>query len=206
MVAKIIIFDGPDNVGKSTHGKLLRDELPNAYYIHSPFYLDYDRGYSCKLIRDLLQNGLAISEPKTFQKIFVDNRSQWLIEEFSHLKKSWDFIIIDRWTLSTYIYGIATGLSEIECENLIKDHNIGDLQFIFRPSDHRKNSDSFEIELHDKVTHGYNTYIDLIEKYPNQNWQENPFCRFNKIINSRIKPIADTHKEILTYTKQFFKL
>lgn len=40
MTAKIIVFEGADCCGKSTQAKLLRDELLNSIYVHSPFHND----------------------------------------------------------------------------------------------------------------------------------------------------------------------
>lgn len=211
MVAKIIVFEGPDATGKSYQAKLLRDELENSIYVSSPFYTEIDNGYLCKLIRELLQTRLSLEEPKIFQKLFADNRKNWIKEKFSQLQKQYDYIIIDRWNLSTYIY------SKVFCVNdrkflkeLLNDGLHIDLQFIFEnplgKSFKKIPDDLFEKERYDDICGQYSRYIkdwqtkletddiELITLLP-QN---------NIIINSINQTPLETHKQIVKYIHEHF--
>lgn len=159
-----IVFEGPDGVGKTTQAKLLAKSLPDAYYFNSPFFNNCDNGYSFKLIKELLQNRVAIEEPKIFQKLFSDNRNSWINEcqilESKHTK----YVIIDRWNLSTFLYGKMLCISDRKyLKSLVKaDLNI-DIQFLFQNNSgfsFRKNPDDvFEKERYDSICHVYSTYI-----------------------------------------------
>ena len=204
MTAKVIVFEGIDGSGKTSQSKLLRDELPNSIYVHSPFHNEYDNGYGCKLIRDLLQSGLAIKEPETFQKIYVDNRKQWLIEQFPYLRQTYEWIIIDRWNLSTWIYGSICGISYDKLMKLTEDQNIIDYQILFRPSNQIKYSDSFEKELYLKASIEYECYINDLQNNQLSNAKKQLTGKGNLVIEARSKTIYETHKLILQTVKSYF--
>lgn len=211
MTAKIVVFEGPDSVGKSFQAKLLRDELENSIYVNSPFYTEIDNGYSCKLIRELLQTRLSLEEPRTFQKLFADNRKNWIKENFLQLQKQYNYIIIDRWNLSTYIY------SKVFCVNdkkflkeLLNDGLHIDLQFIFEnplgKSFKKIPNDLFEKERYDDICGNYSRYIRNWENKLSSDDAEvtNLLPQNNIIINSTNQTPLETHKQILRYINEYF--
>lgn len=213
MTAKIIVFDSPDNCGKTTQARLLRDELPNSIYVHSPFHNEYDNGYSCKLIRELLQNGLAISEPKTFQKLYTDNRKQWLLEDYLKYNKQYDFIIIDRWNTSTYIY------SKVMCINdrkflyeLLNDGLHIDLQILFENENaitKRPPRDMFESERYQEICGQYSKYIKWLDKQflVDDSKLLNLLPQNNIIFkDNHTRTVHQTHKLILEAVKCHFSI
>lgn len=213
MTAKIIVFEGADCCGKSTQAKLLRDELPNSIYVHSPFHNDYDNGYSCKLIRELLQNGLAISEPKTFQKLYTDNRKQWLLEDYLKYSKQYDFIIIDRWNLSTYIYSKVMCITDQKflLEILNDGLNI-DLQIIFENEKgvtNRPPRDMFERERYQEICSQYSRYVQWLDKKDLVDDTEllKLLPQTNIIFkDNHIRTVHETHKLILQAVKCHFSI
>lgn len=211
MVAKVIVFEGIDGLGKSYQAKLLRDELENSIYVNSPFYTEIDNGFSCKLIRELLQTRLSLEEPKTFQKLFADNRKNWIKEKFSQLQKQYSYIIIDRWNLSTYIYSKVFCVNDRQfLKELLNDGLHIDLQFIFEnpigKSFKKIPDDLFEKERYDDICGNYSRYI--------RNWQNklptddieltNLLPQNNIIINSTNQTPLETHKQILRYINGSF--
>ncbi len=214
MTAKIIVFEGADNTGKSCQAKLLRDELPNSIYVHSPFHNDYDNGYSCKLIRQLLQNGLAISEPRSFQKIFSDNRKQWLLEDYLKYKNQYDFIIIDRYNLSTYIYSKVMCISDRKfLYELLNDGLYVDLQFIFeneKAVTNRPPKDMFEKERYPEICGQYSRHVKWLEDgKPKTDDSEllNLLPQTNLIMkNNHSRTVLETHKQILSAVKCHFSI
>lgn len=109
-MAQIIVIEGPDRVGKATQSRLLKQNL-------------IDRGFSATIVEVpvrsnplyhfiywMLRNGLAKKFPKFFQWNQYLNRRifQWF--DLPRLEKKYDYIIMDRWSLSSVVYGAATGV------------------------------------------------------------------------------------------------
>lgn len=163
----IIVFEGSDHVGKTTQAKLLADKLPNSIYQKSPFktILDGDRSYN--LIYEWLNHGRALKNPLEFQKMFVANRNDWISNDLPLLQSNYDYIILDRWSLSTWIYGLNSGININELKKLIDSNQLKiDLQFIFTPSDRVKNQkDSFENDgFQFKIRQHYSHIIERIKE------------------------------------------
>lgn len=129
-MSKIIVLEGPDRCGKATQSKLLCDYINNvlkkrATVVEVPIkdIIIY------KIIYWMLQNGLAKTFPKLFQLLQFLNRRIFQTFTLPRLESENDFIIMDRWSLSTLVYGIATGISEEFTEKLyymlrIPDHTV----------------------------------------------------------------------------------
>jgi thymidylate kinase len=108
-VAKIIVYEGPDRVGKATQSKMMveflaamgykatRIEVPVKNFLHSRIY-------------GMLKSGFASRHPYIFQAVQVANRRVFQLLELQKIMKDHDYIIFDRWSPSTWVYGLATGL------------------------------------------------------------------------------------------------
>jgi len=112
-MAKIVVFEGPDKVGKETQSKLLQQTLCDSGYralrVEVPSKA-CPRSY--RLIYWMLKNGSAKRLPNVFQ--FVQFLNKWLFQlrVLPGLLKNTDIVIFDRWSLSAVIYGNATGVNE----------------------------------------------------------------------------------------------
>ena len=60
----------------------------------------------------MLRNGLAKKLPKTFQWFQYLNRKIFQAFRLPRLEDKYDVIIMDRWSLSTIVYGAAEGVPE----------------------------------------------------------------------------------------------
>lgn len=114
---KVIAFEGPDRVGKATQCKLLCEYINNALkkkavVVEVPVH----DVFTYSLIYWMLRNGLAKKFPKVFQWLQILNR--WIFQKvkLSSLKKKYDYVIFDRWSLSTIVYGTAEGLVKEDVE------------------------------------------------------------------------------------------
>lgn len=116
-MAKLIAICGPDKVGKETQSRMLVAHLKSEGYRSIRYEIPYNDNFSHKLIYWMLRNGYAKTHPGLFQWIqFVNKR---IFERFE-LKKAmceYDYIVLDRWSLSALIYGMATGLGRADCED-----------------------------------------------------------------------------------------
>lgn len=129
-MSKIIVIEGPDRVGKATQSRLLCDYArktlnKRAEVVEVPI----KSPVTYRLIYWMLGNGLAKKFPKLFQWIQFANRKIFQVTRLASLMRKNDYIIFDRWSLSTVVYGEAEGVprewSEKLAERLvIPDHTI----------------------------------------------------------------------------------
>jgi thymidylate kinase len=60
----------------------------------------------------MLRNGLAKKFPKLFQVMQFLNRKFFQLFKLPHIEDQYDLIIFDRWSLSTVVYGMASGVPQ----------------------------------------------------------------------------------------------
>lgn len=147
-MAKIIVFEGPDKVGKETQSKLLQRTLSSAGYrairVEVPSKA-CPRTYS--LIYWMLRNGTAKKFPNVFQ--FVQFINKWLFQNtvLKGLMKNADIVIFDRWSLSAVVYGGATGVNERFNMWLYNRLRKADITFVMHGTSFRRSTttdDSYE--------------------------------------------------------------
>ena len=111
-MSTIIVIEGPDRVGKATQSKILCQRLTDAGYTATIVEVPIRSNPVYHFIYWMLRNGIAKKFPKFFQWNQYFNRQifQWFT--LPHLEEKFDYIIMDRWSLSTVVYGAATGVSE----------------------------------------------------------------------------------------------
>ncbi len=108
-MAKIIVYEGPDRVGKATQSKMMveslaamgyraiRIEVPVKNFLHPRIY-------------SMLKSGFAARHPYLFQAVQVANRRVFQFLDLDQIMKDHDYVVFDRWSPSTWVYGLATGL------------------------------------------------------------------------------------------------
>ena len=83
-----------------------------------------------KMIKYMLGNGLAKKLPNTFQAIQFLNKASFQLFWLSKLKKKYDYIILDRWSLSMWSYGLAAGVDEKIIKRMIRAIDKPDINVI----------------------------------------------------------------------------
>ena len=116
-MSKIIAIEGPDRVGKFTQTKLLQKYITRIGLSAVVVEVPIRSAITYRVIYWMLQNGLAKKFPKIFQWFQFINRKIFQMYTLPVLEEHYDFIIMDRWSLSTIVYGIA--------EDVPKDYTIG---------------------------------------------------------------------------------
>ena len=111
-MSKIIVIEGADRCGKATQAKLLRENLISHGVTSAIVEVPIRSAITYRVVYWMLQNGLAKKFPKLFQVLQFLNRKIFQILELPHLESQYDVIIFDRWSLSTIVYGGASGVSE----------------------------------------------------------------------------------------------
>lgn len=114
MLAKTIVLEGADKVGKFTQSHLLVHALNRfAPDRVSLIEVPYNDVLTYKIVYWMLRKGYAKSHPNTFQLIQFFNK---LIFQYTHLlwlRFTCDYVILDRWSLSAVIYGDAGGANKV---------------------------------------------------------------------------------------------
>jgi thymidylate kinase len=109
-MSKIIVFEGPDRCGKKTQTHMLRGYLASKAYrsvvVEVPIY----GNPTYNIIYWMLGNGLAKKFPKLFQWFQYFNRKIFQTFSLPFLLRNNDYVILDRWSLSTVVYGTAEGV------------------------------------------------------------------------------------------------
>ena len=101
----IIAFEGADRLGKTTQAKLLAEKL-NCKYIKFP----NEELYSGKIIRRILNKELPF-EPTSFQALQTLNKLE-SVNAIKKANKKDGNVVLDRYSLSCIVYGVADGLPE----------------------------------------------------------------------------------------------
>jgi len=136
-MSKIIVLEGADRCGKATQSRMLcnylNDRGKSAVLIEVPIWDRTTYG----LIYWMLGNGLAKKLPKLFQWLQCINR--WIFQTFTliSLEHRYDYVIFDRWSLSTSVYGRATGLSESYVDGLYEVLRRPDFTILLIGKSHR---------------------------------------------------------------------
>lgn len=117
-MSKLIVIEGPDRVGKATQTNFLANFLLWRGYKVLKIEVPIRSNFVYHIIYWMLRNGLAKKLPKCFQWLQYFNRQifQWF--SLRKLEKKYDYIIMDRWSLSTVVYGKATGVPSEFTEKL----------------------------------------------------------------------------------------
>jgi dTMP kinase len=144
-MAKIIVFEGADRCGKATQSAALKSYLEKAgksvALIEVPIY----DNITYPLIYWMLKNGLAKKMPKFFQWLQCTNRLLFQCFDLSELEHLHDFIIFDRWSLSSVIYGLAEGVDPDYCSSLYRKLRKPDFTFLLLGKAHSHQAeDSYE--------------------------------------------------------------
>jgi len=116
-MSKIIVVEGPDRVGKFTQTHLLQEYITGIGLGATVVEVPIRSAITYRIIYWMLQNGLAKTFPKIFQWFQFINRKIFQVFTLPTLEDHYDFIVMDRWSLSTIVYGIAEGIP--------KDYTIG---------------------------------------------------------------------------------
>lgn len=153
-MSKIIVVEGPDRVGKQTQTRLLQEYITRTGLGAVVVEVPIRSAVTYRVIYWMLQNGLAKKFPKIFQWFQFLNRKIFQMFALSALERYYDYIIMDRWSLSTVVYGAAEGVSKEYTLELAKRLREPDYTIILHGKSHSHEAeDSYESdsELQQKV-------------------------------------------------------
>ena len=147
-MGKLVVFEGPDKVGKETQSKLTAKVLSEkgvSVIRVEPTKESHPRGR--KMIYSMLDSGAAKRYPNTFQFVQFLNRIYFQLFKLPKLMKAYDLVILDRWALSGYIYGKCEGISEWLNDWMYNRAKRADLVLVFYGNSYKRSTtqdDSYE--------------------------------------------------------------
>jgi thymidylate kinase len=109
-VSRIIVLEGADRCGKNTQAKMLTDHIRSIGKTTALVEVPVEDSYTHSVIYWMLQSGAAKKLPKIFQWLQCLNRLIFQTYRLVKLEHENDFIVFDRWSLSSAVYGKAEGL------------------------------------------------------------------------------------------------
>ncbi len=162
MFAKLIAIDAPDKYGKNTQCKFLAHSLKLYGDKVKLFEIPFNDKMTFKVIYSMLRSGKAKTHPNLFQ--FVQFLNKFLFQ-VTFLLFAWltcSYVVLDRWKLSTIVYGDATGANKLFtrflCFFLVNPKKT--ILLIGRSYERNTISDTYENDasLQRKVTKLYSDY------------------------------------------------
>lgn len=126
----LIALEGADMVGKATQARMLEDALRGAGYRATTEEVPYRDDLTHEMLYAMLRDGSAARHPDVFQALHCVNRTAFWRNYLPVLGRHHDVLVLDRWTLSTTVYGEAGGASADATEGLLRSVGEPDLTFV----------------------------------------------------------------------------
>ena len=126
-----VALEGADRLGKSTQGQLLEDALERAKVKAILDKSPYKDGATYGRIYEMLETGEAVRHPLVFQTLYGANRRFFQHLYLPTLAVHFDVVVMDRWSLSSRVYGGAAGVPEADTECLLSGLVEPDLTLVF---------------------------------------------------------------------------
>jgi thymidylate kinase len=147
MTAKLIVFEGADRVGKATQSHLLVENLKKAGFRVAKFEIPYNpASLSYKLIYFMLEHKLAKKFPTGFQFTHFVNKYLFQASTLTPALEKNDYVVIDRWKLSSLIYGNATGANVDFVQRLSNLLVFPDITIVLSRNQEMKPEDEYEAD------------------------------------------------------------
>lgn len=108
----LVALEGADRVGKATQARMLEGALTAARVRTTVEEIPYKDDLTHAEIYRFLRDGSVRKFPQAFQTLQAINRRNFQMRYLPVLKTHHDVIVLDRWNLSTRVYGAVDGVDE----------------------------------------------------------------------------------------------
>lgn len=165
-MANFIAIEGADRCGKQTQSKMLTEALAKRGYNVRLMEVPVNDGVTYRLIYWMLKNGTAKRLPNLFQFVQFLNKLIFQVTWLFWLSYTNDYVIFDRWSLSSVVYGNATGTNRTFVRFLYELLKKPDMTIVLHGARHTEDTeDVYERDtvLQQNVRKGY---LDWALRFP----------------------------------------
>lgn len=106
-----VSIEGGDSLGKATQVSILKDALQKLGCRTRAVEVPVKSLITYHVIYFMLRSGLALKFPRLFHFVQFMNKFFWQVIVLPFLVRKYDALILDRWSVSYWVYGLETGLS-----------------------------------------------------------------------------------------------
>ena len=183
-----IALEGPDRVGKKTQAFLLKEELETQGVKVISLEIPWSGNKKTyDMIYRMLENGSAKRHPTLFQ--VVQNVNKYLCQVMNdRIFRESDYVILDRWRLSSMIYGTVTRANKPIVKALFSLLFQPDVTIILVGEKLVKTSDD-DYERDDVLQH----HVKMLYEHISGFWEKK-----STVINVDKKSREDVHKEVMS--------
>lgn len=143
----LVALEGADRIGKATQARLLERGLLK-HYRATVEEIPYNDGVTYPRIYEMLHSGAVERHPVIFQTLQGMNRRYFQTKFLPTLASHYEVLILDRWVLSTRVYGLASGVSEDATNTILEGVLPPDLTFVLDGDSYpKKDLDTWEANL-----------------------------------------------------------
>jgi len=127
----IVALEGPDRIGKSTQAQRIAHALKERKIRGAVEKAPFKDGVTYDRIYEMLRTGEAVEHPVVFQSFMGINRRLFQTQYLPDLAQEMDVVVLDRWNVSTLVYGSEGGVSAATTWCILKGILEPDLVFLF---------------------------------------------------------------------------
>jgi len=117
----LVALEGADRVGKATQAAMLEEALLRRKMKATVEQIPFDDKITHPEIYRMLRDGTVRRFPSLFQALQGINRRFFQAQFLPILALHHDVVILDRWNLSTRVYGSVGGVPEEETDEILRD-------------------------------------------------------------------------------------
>lgn len=136
----LVALEGPDRVGKATQSKMLAASLREKGFRAQVAEMPFRDGATYSQIYQMLGDGSVNDEPVVFQTLQAVNRKIFQSRDLQGMARQFDVVVLDRWTMSTRVYGSASGVAPATTALILRGLVEPDVTFVLDGGPFPKNN------------------------------------------------------------------
>lgn len=199
--AKLIVIEGPDKSGKATQSKLLAKTLNDDGFSAVRVEVPIKKSLTGSLIYSMLKSGTVARHPLAFQFLQFVNKFTFQLFSLRKLMRSNDYVILDRWSLSSLVYGVVSGCPEWYVFALYYPLVKPDMTFVMHGRTFDRNAKTLEEKGTDDAYESDNKFMSRIKrKYIAMTMKLSMKAHGKFMLVSNLSDVDDINRKIVAST------